>query len=338
MAISIKKPATLEDVAKKAKVSRATVSRVVRKVPSVNPEIVKKVNIAISQLGYKTNLAARALAGGSTQNIGIIFRENFADLFMNGFWGQILEGIHEALKESGLQMTFLINHGVHAGDLPHYLLSKHVDGAIFLGTSKQDTLPYLLQKAEIPLVVLGEPHSGNQISTVTGDDTAAGGIAAKILLEGGAKNIGMIVGSKDIASSDARSEGFIASLAANGYAIKKNAIASGEFTQKGGYEAVSKILSHYSNLDGLFVLSDMMAIGALEKLNRMNVEIPEKISVIGCDNSPAGELTNPKLTTIDYNPFEAGRSSGQLLIDLIRGGPVKSLVFPPKLVVRESTR
>lgn len=82
----------------------------------------------------------------------------------------------------------------------------------------------------------------------------------------------------------------------------------------------------------------MMAIGVLEKLSRMGIDVPSKISVIGCDNSPAGELTNPKLTTIDYKPFEAGRSSGQLLIDLINGGPVRSLVFPPKLVVRESTK
>ena len=335
---AVRRKITLEDVAKKAKVSRATVSRVVRQVPGVDPEIISKVNRAITQTGYRTNLAARALAGGKTQNIGIIFRENFSDLFMNGYWGQILEGIHSVLRDSELQMTFLINHGEYARDLPQYLLANHVDGAIFLGASKFDTLPSLLHKGEIPLVVLGEPHSGTQLSRVTGDDNAAGEIAAKVLIEGGAKNIGMIVGSDDIASSADRADGFISSLEKNGYKIQSSAIESGGFTQKGGYEAVGKLLKRVPKLDGLFVLSDMMAIGALEKLSRMGIDVPLKISVIGCDNSPAGEFTNPKLTTIDYNPFEAGRSSGQLLLDLINGGPIRSLVFPPKLVVRESTK
>lgn len=338
MVNSLKKRKTLEDVARKAKVSRATVSRVVRQVPGVDPEIVSKVNEAIVQTGYRTNLAARALAGGKTQNIGIIFRENFADLFMNGYWGQILEGIHSVLRNSELQMTILINHGEYARDLPQYLLGNHVDGAIFLGASKSDTLPSLLHKAGIPLVVLGEPHSGTQLSKVVGDDNAAGAIAAKVLLDIGSQKIGMIVGNDDIASSEDRANGFISNLANHGYKIQSNAIESGGFTQKGGYDAVGKILSRVPKLDGLFILSDMMAIGALEKLSRMGIDVPNEISVIGCDNSPAGEFTNPKLTTIDYNPFETGRSSGELLIDLIKGGAVRSLVFPPKIVVRESTK
>lgn len=332
------KRATLEDVALKAKVSRATVSRVVRRVPGVDPQIVSRVNRAIDQTGYRTNIAARALAGGRTQNIGIIFRENFSDLFMNGYWGQILEGIHSVLRESELQMTFLINHGAYAKDLPQYLLNHHIDGAIFLGTSTSDTLPALLQKAKIPLVVLGEPHQGKNLSKVTGDDFAAGEIAAQVLLDSGCKEIGMIVGNDDIASSEDRSKGFIESLSKRGYKLRSSSIESGDFTQKGGYEAVGKILKRMPALDGLFVLSDMMAIGALENLNRLQKRVPKDVSIIGCDNSPAGEFTNPKLTTIDYNPFEAGRSTSQLLLELMSGGPVKSLIFPPKLVVRESTR
>lgn len=335
---SMKKRATLEDVAYKAKVSRATVSRVVRQIPGVDPEIVSRVNKAVIQIGYQANVAARALAGGKTQNIAIIFRENFSDLFMNGYWGQILEGIHSVLRESELQMTFLINHGEYAKALPQYLLNNHIDGAIFLGTARSDTLPALLNKANIPLVVLGEPHQANRLSKVTGDDHAAGEIAAKALINSGCKNIGMILGNDDIASSEDRSAGFIEGLEKFGYRIRNTAIESGDFTQKGGYEAAGKILKRYPELDGLFVLSDLMAIGALENLNRLNKKVPQEISIIGCDNSPAGEYSNPKLTTIDYNPYEAGRSTGELLLSLMRGGSIKSLIFPPKLIERETTK
>ncbi len=82
----------------------------------------------------------------------------------------------------------------------------------------------------------------------------------------------------------------------------------------------------------------MMAIGALDNLQRLKKKVPSEISVIGCDNSPAGEFSNPKLTTIDYNPYEAGRSTALLLLDLINGESIKSLVFPPKVIVRESTK
>ncbi|CAN2223407.1 PurR Transcriptional regulators [Candidatus Nanopelagicaceae bacterium] len=338
MNVSVKKRSTLEDVAEVAQVSRATVSRVVREVPGVDQEIVRRVRSAISKTGYRANFAARALAGGKTQNVAIIFQENFGDLFMNGFWGQVLEGIHSVLEASDLQMTFLINNGEHGKNLPQYLLNNHVDGAIFLGTSKNDQLPILLKRNDIPVVTHGEPYRGSQVSRVIKDESAIGEIAANVLLDSKCKVIGAISGSDEIASSQARIDGFTQGLKARGYSLSTKAIESGNFTHRGGYQAVEVLLKRQPNLDGIFIASDMMAVGALENLHRLKKRIPEDISVVSCDNSPAGEFTNPKLTTIHCNPFEEGASSARLLRDLMDGGPVRSLVFPPELKVRESTK
>jgi DNA-binding LacI/PurR family transcriptional regulator len=332
------KRSTLEDVATAAKVSRATVSRVVREVPGVDKEIVKRVKVAITKTGYQANTAARALAGGKTQNVAIIFQENFGDLFMNGFWGQVLEGIHSVLEASDLQMTFLINNDEHGKNLPQYLLHNHIDGAIFLGTSKTDKLPILLKRNNIPVVTHGDPFQGSQISKVIKDENAIGQIAADVLLSSGCEVIGAISGSKAITSSQARIDGFTNELRAKGYKVASESIEPGYFTHRGGYQAIEILLKRKPNLDGVFIASDMMAVGALENLHRLKKRIPKDISVISCDNSPVGEFTSPKLTTIHCNPFEEGASSAKLLRELMEGGPIKSLVFPPELRVRQSTR
>jgi DNA-binding LacI/PurR family transcriptional regulator len=333
-----KKRSTLEDVALEAQVSRATVSRVVREVPGVDREIVKRVKSAIQKTGYSANFAARALAGGKTQNVAIVFQENFGDLFMNGFWGQVLEGIHSVLEAADLQMTFLVNNDRHGKNIPRYLLNNHVDGVIFLGTSVEDKLPILLKRNNIPVVTHGEPYKGSYISRVIKDESAIGEIAAEVLIETGCKNIGAISGSSEIAASKARIDGFADGLKNRGYLLQPKAIESGKFTYGGGYEAIENLLKRNPKIDGVFVASDMMAVGALENLHRLNMRVPDDISIISCDNSPAGEFTNPKLTTIHCNPFDEGASSAKLLRDLMEGESVKSLVFPPQLKVRNTTR
>jgi DNA-binding LacI/PurR family transcriptional regulator len=333
-----KKRSTLEDVAVAANVSRATVSRVVREVPGVDQDIVKRVKSAIQKTGYRANFAARALAGGKTQNVAIIFQENFGDLFMNGFWGQVLEGIHSVLEAADLQMTFLINNEQHGKTIPQYLLNNHVDGVIFLGTSIEDKLPILLKRNNIPVVTHGEPYQGSQISRVIKDESAIGEIAAEVLLETGCKYIGAISGSSEISASKARIDGFANGLETQGYFLQPKAIESGKFTYRGGYEAIEILLKRNPKIDGVFIASDMMAVGALENLHRLKKRIPEDISIVSCDNSPAGEFTNPKLTTIHCNPFEEGASSARLLRDLMDGESVRSLLFPPELKVRNSTK
>ena len=330
--------ATLEDVATKAKVSRATVSRVVRRVPGVDPDIVSRVNAAIAKTGYQVNRAARSLAGGATHNIAIIFREDFGDIFMNGYWGQVLEGVHEILQKEELQTTILINHGQGAKQLPQYLLNGHIDGAIFLGTSVTDKLPLLLQRNNIPVVVFGDPYRGREISRVMGEEILGGEIAAQELLDSGCKEIGVISGSEEIATNALRIEGFIAALRLRGYTLNPNRIISGGFTQRGGYEAMHSLIKSFPKLDGIFVLSDLMAIGALEKLSRLKISVPDEISVIGFDNSPSGNFTHPRLTTIDTQPRQCGVSLAQMLIQLISGSEIRSVMYPPKLVSRESTK
>lgn len=338
MIANSRKRSTLEDVATAARVSRATVSRVVREVPGVDEQIVKRVKSAIQKTGYKANFAARALASGKTQNVAIIFQENFGDLFMNGFWGQVLEGIHSVLEPADLQMTFLINNEQHGKSIPQYLLSNHADGVIFLGTSVDDKLPLLLKRNHIPVVTHGEPYRGSQVSRVIKDEYAIGDIAAQVLIDSGCKNLGAISGNSKIVASNARIEGFATGLKSRGYTLQSKCIESGDFTYRGGYKAIETLLKRNPKIDGVFIASDMMAVGALENLHRLKKKIPDDISLVSCDNSPVGEFTNPKLTTIHCNPFQEGASSARLLRDLIEGESVRSLIFPPELKLRDSTK
>jgi DNA-binding LacI/PurR family transcriptional regulator len=196
----------------------------------------------------------------------------------------------------------------------------------------------MLQKNNIPVVVLGEPYQPSKVSCVNGNDIAAGEIAADVLIDGKCKKIGIISGSAEISSSQDRVEGFRKGLAARGVKLEERQIVSGGYTMRGGYTAIEELLKRAPDLDGVFVSSDLMAVGVLQNLARLGKKVPKDISVVSYDNSPAGEFTNPKLSTIHCNPVHVGASSAELLRDLMNGGPVRSLVFPPELIVRESTR
>jgi DNA-binding LacI/PurR family transcriptional regulator len=334
---TVKRP-TLEDVAKVAGVSRATVSRVVRKVDGVKPEIVEVVTKAIQETGFKANLAARALAGGSTQTIGVVFRENFGDLFRNAFWGEVLQGIYEVFSPINYQLTFLVNDEAHMDAVESYLFNGHVDGVLILSLDNDDKLLKSLVKQNIPVVSMGRPGRGIKISFVESDDHAGGYLAAEKLVSIGCKKIGLISGREDLVSNQVRISGFEEALNEAQFDFDRYVQISGGFTTEGAYEATKQLLHEHSDIDGLYVLSDLMGLGVMEALYELNIQVPQKVSLISHDNSPHSLVTSPKMTSIGFSSREYGNTGAGLLLDVIAGKPMKSVTFNPFLAERGSTK
>ncbi len=334
---SSKRP-TLEDVARLAKVSRATVSRVVRNVSGVNPDIVNKVNEVIAEIGFKVNPAARALAGGSTQTIGLVFREKLSDLFRNAYWGEVLQGIYMIFSDLNYQLTILVNDEDHLASVESYLFNGHVDGVLFLGVDQDDVLMQNLYERKIPMAAMGRPARNLKISFVDGDDHAGGSMAAHKLIETGCETLGLISGRDDINSSRFRVNGFKEGMAEMDFPTTNYFEISGRFTQEGAYLATNELLNEHPDIDGIFVLSDLMALGVMEALNERNIKVPEQISVISNDDSPNALATSPKLTSLGYSSRESGQSGAELLLDVIAGKPTRSITFNPYLVERGSTK
>jgi DNA-binding LacI/PurR family transcriptional regulator len=329
---------TLEDVARVSGYSRATISRVVRNVDNVDPRIVLEVNKAIEKTGYRINLAARALAGGSTQTIGVVFRENFSDLFQNSYWGQVLEGIYASLSKADYQQVFLINDSEHFKQVEHYLLNGHVDGVLFLSVSEEDDLLTDVIARGIPVSVFGPAIRNIPVPYVNGDEQVSGSIAAEFLLKQGAKKLGVISGGKGINASKYRAQGFTSYLNEIHFDFAKSAIQAGDFTREGASKAIEELLKKHPDIDGIFVLSDLMAVGVLEKLRELGKRVPEDILLVSMDNSPTALSTNPQLTSIGYNAFDGGKLLGELILEAIAGKPPRSVTFMPTLFERESSK
>jgi len=329
---------TLEDVARVSGYSRATISRVVRNVDNVDPRIVLEVNKAIEKTGYRINLAARALAGGSTQTIGVVFRENFGDLFQNSYWGQVLEGIYASLSKADYQQVFLINDSEHFKQVENYLINGHVDGVLFLSVSEEDDLLTDVITRGIPVSVFGPAIKNIPIPYVNGDEQSSGAIAADVLLKQGAKNLGVISGGKGINASKYRVQGFTTYLNEINFDFDKSAIKAGDFTRVGAANATEELLKSHPDTDGIFVLSDLMAIGVLEKLRELGKRVPEDILLVSIDNSPTALTTNPQLSSIGYDAFDGGKLLGELILEAIAGKPVRSVTYAPNLFERESSK
>jgi len=329
---------TLEDVARVSGYSRATISRVVRNVENVDPKIVSEVNKAIERTGYRINLAARALAGGSTQTVGIVFRENFGDLFQNAYWGQVLEGIYLALSKVDYQQVFLINDAEHFKQVEKYLMNGHVDGVLFLGVSDDDALLVDVIEKGIPVSVFGPAIKNIPVSYVNGDEQVSGAMAAEYLLKKGAIKLGIISGGKGINASKFRTQGFIQHLTDVKYDFDKSCIQPGDFTRERAFKATGELLSKHPDIDGIYVLSDLMGIGVLEKLRELGKRVPEDVMLVSMDNSPNALSTNPQLSSIGYDAVEAGKSLGELIIDAIAGKPPRSVTYSPTLFERDSSQ
>jgi DNA-binding LacI/PurR family transcriptional regulator len=329
---------TLEDVARVSGYSRATISRVVRNVDNVDPRIVSEVNAAIKKTGYRINLAARALAGGSTQTIGVVFRENFGDLFQNSYWGQVLEGIYASLSKADYQQVFLINDSEHFKQVENYLINGHVDGVLFLSVSEEDDLLTDVITRGIPVSVFGPAIRNVPVPYVNGDEQMGGSIAAEFLLKQGAERLGVISGGKGINASKYRTQAFISYLEGINYHFEKSAIQAGDFTREGAAKATEELLRKHPDIDGIYVLSDLMSTGVLEKLRELGKRVPEDILLVSMDNSPTALSTNPQLTSIGYNAFDGGKLLGELILEAIAGKPARSVTFMPSLIERESTK
>ena len=321
---------TLEDVARASGYSRATVSRVVNGQASVDPEIAAAVQRAIKRTGYAANTAARRLAGGASHNVGLVFVEGFRELFQNPYWGEVVEGISEALEERGYRETFLMRD--QRRQLDAVLAQRGLDAAIIMSPGTDDRLEAQLSRLDIPVVVFGQ--STGHTSSALIDEEAAGTIAADLLQRSGRRQPVVITGRPDMQVSQRRLTGF--TDAWPGARLARSRFASGDFTAAGGHRAMVDLLQRNRDIDAVFALSDRMALGALQALHEHGRRVPDDVAVVGVDGTVLGEQAQPRLTSIGADLEALGRALGALTLEALAGEAPRSEVFSPALVRRDS--
>lgn len=331
---------TLEEVASRAGVSRATVSRVVNGSPRVSADVRRGVEDAIAQLGYVPNRAARSLVTGRTGSIAVVIAEPTVRLFSDPFFPRLLRGVSGVLSPRDLQLVLLMpGTPEEAQRTGAYLLAGHVDGVVMVSLHGDDPLPGLLSAAEVPLVLVGRPPHGIAANFVDVDNRQGARSAVEHLISHGRRVIATITGPADMPVGTDRLAGYRDALAEAGIVVDSHLIAHGDFTQASGAAAMTRLLAARPDLDAVFAASDLMAVGALSELVAVGRQVPSDVAVVGYDDSPVATSTNPQLTSVHQPIEEMGREVARLLIDAIDGAdrPKRRVILATDLVKRASS-
>ncbi|WP_246465100.1 LacI family DNA-binding transcriptional regulator [Ruania alkalisoli] len=324
---------TLDDVARAAGVSRSTASRAINGGRKVSPEAQRAVDDAVAMLGYSPNPAARTLVTRRTGSIALVVPEPDARILSDPFLAGLLRGVSDGLTGTDLQLVLLISRqGERPGRTARYLRGGHVDGAIVASHHEQDHLDDQLADAALPVVFVGRPLSDSGLHYVDADNVAGGAIAARRLLERGCRRIGTVTGPMTMPGGLDRLAGWEQEMTRAGRAT--DAVTHGDFTVEGGARATVELVEAHPDLDGIFVASDLMALGAMQVLTERGVRVPEDIAVMGYDNLGVAERTTPRLTTV-YNPLvEMVAAATATLLDMVDGAPAPAgpQVLSPYLV------
>lgn len=341
---------TLEQVAAAAGVSRATVSRVVNDHASVDPDLRERVEKAVADLGYVPNQAARALMTRRTNTLALVASEPDLRVFGDPFFSGVMRGVSLEASAAGLQVMLMMAQSFPELDrIEGYLRSGPVDGVLLISEhAASDPLPAALREARIPFVIGGRPLQPDSPDAFVDNDNVGGGrLAAEHLRSRGHKVIGTVTGPLDMSAGIDRLQGFKAGL---GRAFRAGRVEEGDFTHRGGEEAMSRLIERVPDLDAVFVASDLMALGALRSLRLAGRRVPEDVAVVGFDDIDAAELADPPLTTVRQQTVLQGRMMIRLF--LARTQPDREqepadgvpdatgadhLVLPVELVVRESS-
>jgi DNA-binding LacI/PurR family transcriptional regulator len=335
---------TLEDVARVAGVSRASVSRVVNGKDGIAPRIVEAVRRAVEETGYVPNAAARSLVTKQTGSIAIVVsgvdvsdEGQPGDVYSDPFFGRLTSALVRSLAPRDVHPILMIAQTeAERGRVQAFLERRGADGALMISTDAQDPLPEQLYKAHQHVVVFARPTSGLPMSFVDLAHREGAKLAADRLVEIGRKRVGMISGPIDVPAASDRMLGFRDAMARHGRGFVP--VEEGNFTVESGEAAMVRLLEQDPDLDGIFAANDLMAIGAMHALADAGRSVPGDVAVVGFDDALPGRLSRPKLTTVRQPLEEMADAMVDLLVSELRSPAPEatSRIFEPTLVLRGS--
>jgi DNA-binding LacI/PurR family transcriptional regulator len=327
---------TLEKVALRAGVSRATVSRVVNGSTTVAPEIRESVLRAVQELGYVPNHAARSLVTQRTNSFALVLPEPSTRVFSDDqFFPGMIRGVSQELEAAEKQLVLMMASSTASHDrIEQYAMAGHVDGVMVASVHGADPLPVTLSRMGIPVVSNGRPLGRLAVPYVDVDSVGGAATAVRHLVELGRQRIATIAGPQDMVAGIDRLAGYRSELRDSS---RRSIVAIGDFTRESGETAMRQLLSDDPNLDAVFVASDLMAHGAMHALQRAGRRVPEEVAVIGFDDIELARYTDPPLTTIRQPIVDLGRTLARQVLRLSAGEEIEPSVMLPTSLVRRGT-
>lgn len=331
---------TIQDVARKSGVSITTVSRVMNNNYPVKKETREKVEKAIEDMNFTPNSLARGLIKRKTDTIGILVPS-----IANLFFPTVINGIAQFMEEKGYTLITCDTRDrkVELRQLKN-LTERRVDGIIAIDPSTsviKDGIYEQLSK-ELPLVIINGYNKNIKCNFVLNNQEMGTIEALEYLITLGHKKIAFLKG-KNSYSYDLKEEVYYDILNKNNICINKDyliTIDTGNSTETVdmSMDAVLKVITNANPPTAIFACNDWMALGALNACQKMNINVPEKISIIGYDNITISQMSQPKLTTVDQNMYKLGSLSAKMLYENIEETEVlnKKIILNTSLIKRDS--
>jgi LacI family transcriptional regulator len=334
-------PVTLKDIARKVGVSVTTVSRGLAGYDDVAEETRQRIQAVADELGYHPNIMARRLQKQRTDTLGFIM-PTFGPRFSDPFFSEFIAGIGtEAAVHS-----YDILVSTHAPDSDQeqeaYQRAARggwVDGLIVVRTRENDTRIKLLCEKGFPFVAFGRTECEFDFPFVDEDSAAGMRQLVQHLADLGHQRIGFIAPPNGLMFGRYRLQSYHETMAANHLPVADEWVVEGDMTQRGGAEIVNHLLELEPKITAVIAGNDLMAVGAINRIQQLGLKVGEDVAVAGFDDIPLAAYTTPPLTTLHQPIYEIGRRTCAMLIALINGRSPENhhVLLTPNLVIRESS-
>ncbi len=322
-------------VAKRAKVSTATVSRVLNEFPGVREKTVQRVQRAIAELNYVPNPNARGLRARRTRLFGLIVSD-----VNNPFFPELIDAFEAMAAAEGIEVIF-----THTNYDPHRLqncvrrmIERSVDAIAVMTSEAEEEALHQAVRAGIPVVLMNQRKLAGKYPNVPVEYTAGFREALEHLLSLGHRDIGFIAGPQRLNSARGRKDAFTAALKSHGIHVRSEWIAVGDMRVEGGRKAMDALLAQQPRPTAVVATNDLMAVGALQAAHASRIQVPRDLSIIGFDDLPIASMVHPPLSTIRHPRREVAARAFALLRKAVKGeGKVDDSPLQPHLVIRSST-
>lgn len=335
------KRVTSLDVARRACVSRTTVSFVLNDVEGmqISEETRKRVLQAARDLGYVPDAAAQALASGRTKTIGLLLARRQHVIASDMFLTQVMEALVHEINHHGMRLMLeVVEDFENRESYLKLVRSNSIDGVLYSGPRFNDAALRLLIEQGVPTVLMGT-LKGTEYFYVDVDNRAAARRAVQYLLQLGHTEVGCITNAEpSYAAAADRLMGYEDALSDAGIVVDSGLIQYGDFDSESGYREMRHLLDTRPNMTAIFVASDVVAFGAMAAAHERGLRIPEDLSLVGFDDVPVSRYIQPGLTTVSLPVMELVRRSTDMLVGLIQGEKPEQpqVLLDATLLVRKS--
>ncbi len=329
-----KKPPTIYEVARLAGVSHQTVSRFLRKDPTMRPDTTRRVAQAVAELGYRPNLAARTMRTRRTNRIAVILPGS-----MERMPSRVLSGAAAAAHEAGYLLDVVSLEGdaaTRATRLEALLQPETADGILSFAPLGKSTGGLALSDIRVPMVVEGA-YDDNMRSLGAFADASVAAEIMRHLAELGHRRFIHVAGPLEWASAQARRAVYEAAVEELG--LESLAVVEGDWSPKSGWNAATEVIAG-SGATAVFAASDLVAFGVITGLQSLGIDVPRKVSVFGWDDEELGRYFRPTLSTVSMDRERQGREAVYRLLGLLRGEPPakeRATADFNRIILREST-